>query len=1283
MGNETENVFSDTAKEITIDHYKVKGKLARGGMGIVYLAYEPDLDRQVALKFLSAELSRSPKICERFALEAKAAATLQHPNIVSVFFRGNFKGRPYFAMEYIDGGSLEELGEKGLVPPATAVDYMIQTAKGLDAAWKKSKVHRDIKPANLMVTSNNTIKIADFGLAKALDNESGLTTANMIVGTPDFISPEQAQGDPVDCRSDIYSLGATFYFLSSSRMPFTGDTAMGILVKHINSPLPPLIEQNRLLPPEFCETIEKMMHKKAEDRFQDYDELINHLEKLAVLLKSTNTVGSIAPSAKATLDSARVIDCGETVPGGVSGGFLNDKGISSSETIVSPSAAGFLSPSVESASPSAIDGASSAVADGVSVSAVDGASPPSASSRTIIESKPHQSKIRAQGQLVEDSSIQRSSVKKSPAPNLRVRSSLAKSSLVKSSLAKSSLVKSSVVKSSVKEDFNRSYVKKLGLALLILCIAVISGIAVFHSLDSDFSRVPVSIDGDGSKPPDVDLLVAESHCISYVEARSTLMELYGNIITYGDVNPAFDGNSIARIFKAVPNVSDLIFLSAGKVDSSLVNTCRKELDALGSDSPVSDAIIASINKRELALLKFRLYHPCNPELVVAMHKVLTEDPLFLNYETSSFKNIEQFRKDFILDGIEGKKDDLRYWFDAYETIIGFVRAAGLDGEKFSGSVNDSYLAGRGKKETRVMQIIDRACVNLVFTLISIASKDDSQLDGSSLVRKLFPHVPLMFFRASKSDRFQALTDGFKSLAEYSEKSQSDLLIFRGLSDGEIFNIFKSKKTFEKFLVTLPEISDEQVKGSSLSGVNQILSLFEVENLIGLQLIESYPKTLPGAEIRTQAERFYNEELSTRGFIASHATLNFIIAFASLPKGKELVAQKSSNLAGAIDKLNKDWDFSIKFLRKDPHPKLMKAIIELGIPMDDYRGFWLDLYDSLSQIYKFLFLYPNTPVNRRILVQYFNEHEELNKSVEKWRIVYLQQFLTIIKRQDSQSFAIDPYKLSLMVMVHCRFGMEPLFKYFDQHHNRLSEKNDGRWDDLSNGYASLSCKILQLFSAVEQIAVRENRKPVYHIAPEELKLSALFIGALKAGNINYAEVLFYELCRFFAGKQRDFVKKNIRLNDQQTANQDSLGHVLPGFVQWPVFIPSPSVVQSIRHQSIPVDELELLYDSLLEPELNVLDVASNEAMASLFRIFKDRPSLVRKVLQNLRSKMNNNGQNYVDDGTRGMRYNAPPQRTILNSPNRRQNNFNRNNNRQQRRQGGAPRYRDKPRGSYPR
>ena len=308
--------MTGSAQAVQIDHFEVRGKLARGGMGIVYLAYEPDLDRKVALKFLSPELSRDERIKERFAREAKAAASLQHPNIVSIFFRGTYKGQPYFAMELIEGESLEERAQKGPLPPKVAIDYMLQCCAGLSAAWNKGRVHRDIKPGNIMVTKTNIVKITDFGLAKALDKESGLTSANMVVGTPDYISPEQAQGDAVDCRSDIYSLGASFYFLLCGKRPFVGDSAMGVLVKHISAPLTPLGERRSDIPPILCRAIERMMAKKPEDRYQTYRELMDHLEGIDCAM------GDTIASGETIVDWSQGRDSGVTeagIPSAVSG----------------------------------------------------------------------------------------------------------------------------------------------------------------------------------------------------------------------------------------------------------------------------------------------------------------------------------------------------------------------------------------------------------------------------------------------------------------------------------------------------------------------------------------------------------------------------------------------------------------------------------------------------------------------------------------------------------------------------------------------------------------------------------------------------------------------------------------------------------------------------------------------------------------------------------------------------------------------------------------------------
>ena len=264
----------------TIDHYRVEKRLAVGTMGEIYLAYEPGLDRRVALKFLSQDFCSNPKNVERFVREAKASADLQHTNIVSVYYSGEHKGRPYFAMEWVDGESLAETAIRGPLETVVAVEYMIQAARGLDAAWKKGIIHRDVKPANLMLNKRGNIKVADFGLAKSIGRDTELTSTDIVVGTPDFIAPEQAQGEPCDCRADIYALGASFYFLLTGTVPFPGPNNAAVLVKHITEPPPNVIDRRPECPRNLSRTIKKMMSKSPKDRFQTYGELITHLEKL-------------------------------------------------------------------------------------------------------------------------------------------------------------------------------------------------------------------------------------------------------------------------------------------------------------------------------------------------------------------------------------------------------------------------------------------------------------------------------------------------------------------------------------------------------------------------------------------------------------------------------------------------------------------------------------------------------------------------------------------------------------------------------------------------------------------------------------------------------------------------------------------------------------------------------------------------------------------------------------------------------------------------------------------
>ena len=278
MNKETPNTSAEIPSHI--DHYEVEGELARGGMGVVYSAFEPSLGRKVALKVVTKNLVQDENVLARFDQEARAAADLKHANVVAIYYRGNYEGAPYFAMELVEGESLADTVKKGPLKPEQAIDYLLQTCRGLQAADEKGLIHRDIKPANLMVTKRGEIKITDFGLAKALESDADLTHSGLVVGTPHYMSPEQAQGKELDCRSDIYSLGATFFHLLCGKRPFEKSSITGVLLAHINEELPSLKDKNPTVPAPLCATIEKMMGKRPHQRFQNYQTLISHLEEL-------------------------------------------------------------------------------------------------------------------------------------------------------------------------------------------------------------------------------------------------------------------------------------------------------------------------------------------------------------------------------------------------------------------------------------------------------------------------------------------------------------------------------------------------------------------------------------------------------------------------------------------------------------------------------------------------------------------------------------------------------------------------------------------------------------------------------------------------------------------------------------------------------------------------------------------------------------------------------------------------------------------------------------------
>lgn len=258
--------------------YKIVKKMGQGGMATVYLAVQESFGRHVALKIMSDQLGQDTVWARRFIHEAQVVAQLSHPNIVPVFDVGTFNGRFYISMELLKGGNLDDKIAKGLSIPEI-VRIIVGVAAGLDFAGEKGFVHRDIKPDNVMFREDGSPVILDFGIVKQKGGGSGdkMTQTGTIVGTTAYMSPEQAMGAELDEGSDIYSLGIMFYELLAGRVPFQGDSAVAVLLKHVNEPPPPLPDFVSVFQP----VIDKALAKKRADRYPRARAMIEHLQELA------------------------------------------------------------------------------------------------------------------------------------------------------------------------------------------------------------------------------------------------------------------------------------------------------------------------------------------------------------------------------------------------------------------------------------------------------------------------------------------------------------------------------------------------------------------------------------------------------------------------------------------------------------------------------------------------------------------------------------------------------------------------------------------------------------------------------------------------------------------------------------------------------------------------------------------------------------------------------------------------------------------------------------------
>ena len=270
-------------KGMMLGDFELMTKLGSGSMGEVWLAYQTTMDRKVAVKVLSPKYTSDARFIDRFMKEVKNSAKLSHPNIVTAFYAGMDKGHYYLAISYVDGNTVEDVQEKnGIFPEKDALKIILDIANALEYSWDKFKIlHRDVKPANIMLTKSGNAMLLDLGIAKSLNEESGLTMTGTVVGTPYYISPEQAMAEEdIDFRTDIYSLGTTLYHMVTGTVPYNGTTAMAIIMKHLNEPFPPPETHNNQLSEGCCKLITKMMEKEREKRHHSWGELKSDIEKV-------------------------------------------------------------------------------------------------------------------------------------------------------------------------------------------------------------------------------------------------------------------------------------------------------------------------------------------------------------------------------------------------------------------------------------------------------------------------------------------------------------------------------------------------------------------------------------------------------------------------------------------------------------------------------------------------------------------------------------------------------------------------------------------------------------------------------------------------------------------------------------------------------------------------------------------------------------------------------------------------------------------------------------------
>jgi serine/threonine-protein kinase len=275
--------------------YRLEARIAAGGMSTVYRALDETLERQVAVKLMNREVASDSDQLERFRREARAVAQLSHPHIVGVIDAGEDDGRPYIVLEYVEGETLKDrIRRLGRLPITESVAYAIEIARALGAAHARHIVHRDVKPQNVLIDHEGSAKVTDFGIARTLE-EDGLTADGRVLGTTDYVSPEQALGQDVTGQSDLYSLGVVLYEMLAGEVPFTGESQVAVAMKHVRETIPDVQLKRPEISAALASVVDTATAKRLDERYADDAELIADLEDVLAIetARSGNVTGEV------------------------------------------------------------------------------------------------------------------------------------------------------------------------------------------------------------------------------------------------------------------------------------------------------------------------------------------------------------------------------------------------------------------------------------------------------------------------------------------------------------------------------------------------------------------------------------------------------------------------------------------------------------------------------------------------------------------------------------------------------------------------------------------------------------------------------------------------------------------------------------------------------------------------------------------------------------------------------------------------------------------------------